>query len=49
MPILDSLGRVLNTSAGSLNRAGKGIEVRHERNAPNDPLHLASAEATLGP
>jgi len=36
--ILDSQGRVLNTWADILNRAGLGMEVMHERNAHNFPL-----------
>jgi photosystem II P680 reaction center D1 protein len=43
--ILDSQGRVLNTWADILNRAGLGMEVMHERNAHNFPLDLASFEA----
>jgi photosystem II P680 reaction center D1 protein len=31
--IIDSQGRVLNTWADVLNRAGLGMEVMHERNA----------------
>ena len=44
--ILDSQGRVLNTWADVLNRAGLDMEVMHERNAHNFPLDLAAAEAT---
>jgi photosystem II P680 reaction center D1 protein len=44
--IIDSQGRVLNTWADVLNRAGLGMEVMHERNAHNFPLDLASVEAT---
>jgi photosystem II P680 reaction center D1 protein len=44
--ILDSQGRVINTWADVLNRAGLGMEVMHERNAHNFPLDLASATAT---
>ena len=44
--ILDSQGRVVNTWADVLNRAGLGMEVMHERNAHNFPLDLASATAT---
>ncbi|MFN7629800.1 MAG: photosystem II q(b) protein, partial [Cyanobacteriota bacterium] len=44
--ILDGQGRVINTWADVLNRAGLGMEVMHERNAHNFPLDLASAEAT---
>jgi photosystem II P680 reaction center D1 protein len=44
--ILDSQGRVVNTWADVLNRAGLGMEVMHERNAHNFPLDLAAAEAT---
>ena len=35
--ILDGQGRVLNTWADVLNRAGLGMEVMHERNAHNFP------------
>jgi len=44
--IIDSQGRVINTWADILNRAGLGLEVMHERNAHNFPLDLAAAEAT---
>ena len=44
--IIDSQGRVLNTWADVLNRAGLGLEVMHERNAHNFPLDLAAAEST---
>jgi photosystem II P680 reaction center D1 protein len=44
--IIDSQGRVLNTWADVLNRAGLGLEVMHERNAHNFPLDLAAAENT---
>ena len=44
--ILDGQGRVVNTWADVLNRAGLGMEVMHERNAHNFPLDLAAAEAT---
>jgi photosystem II P680 reaction center D1 protein len=44
--ILDSQGRVLNTWADLVNRAGLGMEVMHERNAHNFPLDLAFAEST---
>jgi photosystem II P680 reaction center D1 protein len=44
--ILDSQGRVLNTWADMVNRAGLGMEVMHERNAHNFPLDLAAAEST---
>ena len=44
--ILDGQGRVLNTWADVMNRAGLGMEVMHERNAHNFPLDLAAAEAT---
>jgi len=44
--IIDSQGRVLNTWADVLNRAGLGMEVMHERNAHNFPLDLAAAEST---
>ena len=39
-------GRVINTWADILNRAGLGMEVMHERNAHNFPLDLA-AESTV--
>jgi photosystem II P680 reaction center D1 protein len=38
-------GRVINTWADILNRAGLGLEVMHERNAHNFPLDLAAAES----
>ena len=38
--ILDGQGRVLNTWADVLNRAGLGMEVMHERNGHNFPLDL---------
>ena len=41
--IIDSQGRVLNTWADVLNRAGLGMEVMHERNAHNFPLDLATS------
>jgi photosystem II P680 reaction center D1 protein len=44
--IVDSQGKVINTWADVLNRAGLGLEVMHERNAHNFPLDLAAAEAT---
>ena len=44
--IQDSNGRVINTWADILNRAGLGMEVMHERNAHNFPLDLAAAETT---
>jgi photosystem II P680 reaction center D1 protein len=44
--IADGQGRVLNTWADVLNRAGLGMEVMHERNAHNFPLDLAAAEST---
>ncbi len=44
--IIDSQGRVLNTWADVLNRAGLGMEVMHERNAHNFPLDLAAASNT---
>ncbi len=44
--IVDSQGRVVNTWADILNRAGLGLEVMHERNAHNFPLDLAVAELT---
>ena len=46
--ILDGQGRVLNTWADVLNRAGLGMEVMHERNAHNFPLDLAAAESSCG-
>ena len=44
--IIDGSGRVINTWADILNRAGLGMEVMHERNAHNFPLDLAAAEST---
>lgn len=44
--IVNSQGKVINTWADVLNRAGLGMEVMHERNAHNFPLDLAAAEAT---
>ena len=44
--IMDSQGKVINTWADVLNRAGLGMEVMHERNAHNFPLDLAAAEST---
>ena len=44
--IMDGQGKVLNTWADVLNRAGLGMEVMHERNAHNFPLDLAAAEST---
>ena len=44
--IVGSQGRVINTWADVLNRAGLGMEVMHERNAHNFPLDLASASTT---
>jgi photosystem II P680 reaction center D1 protein len=44
--ILDHQGRVINTWADVLNRAGLGLEVMHERNAHNFPLDLAAAQTT---
>ena len=44
--IVESQGRVINTWADVLNRAGLGMEVMHERNAHNFPLDLAAAETT---
>ena len=38
--IVESQGRVVNTWADVLNRAGLGMEVMHERNAHNFPLDL---------
>ena len=46
MCIRDSSGRVVPTWADVLNRANLGMEVMHERNAPNFPLDLAAAETT---
>ena len=43
--IIDGSGRVINTWADILNRAGLGMEVMHERNAHNFPLDLATAES----
>ena len=42
--ILDGQGRVINTWADVLNRAGLGMEVMHERNAHNFPLDLATVQ-----
>lgn len=42
--LLDSQGRVINTWADVLNRAGLGIEAMHERNVHNFPLDLAAGE-----
>jgi photosystem II P680 reaction center D1 protein len=44
--IQDSQGKVVNTWADVLNRAGLGLEVMHERNAHNFPLDLAAATST---
>jgi photosystem II P680 reaction center D1 protein len=44
--ILDGQGRVVNTWADMVNRAGLGMEVMHERNAHNFPLDLATVEST---
>jgi photosystem II P680 reaction center D1 protein len=44
--VIDSQGRVINTWADVLNRAGLGMEVMHERNAHNFPLDLAAANTT---
>ena len=44
--IMDSQGKVINTWADVLNRAGLGMEVMHERNAHNFPLDLAASEST---
>ena len=44
--IVESQGKVINTWADVLNRAGLGMEVMHERNAHNFPLDLAAAEST---
>jgi photosystem II P680 reaction center D1 protein len=44
--ILDNQGHVINTWADTLNRAGLGMEVMHERNAHNFPLDLAAASTT---
>lgn len=43
--VLDAQGRVVNTWADVLNRAGLGIEAMHERNVHNFPLDLASADS----
>ena len=43
--IITPSGRVVNTWADILNRAGLGMEVMHERNAHNFPLDLAAAES----
>ncbi|MGB5633302.1 MAG: photosystem II q(b) protein [Waterburya sp.] len=43
--VLDAQGRVVNTWADVLNRAGLGIEAMHERNVHNFPLDLASGES----
>ncbi len=43
--VIDSSGRVINTWADVINRANLGMEVMHERNAHNFPLHLASVES----
>ena len=44
--IVESQGKVINTWADVLNRAGLGMEVMHERNAHNFPLDLAAVENT---
>jgi photosystem II P680 reaction center D1 protein len=44
--LMSSEGKVINTWADVLNRAGLGMEVMHERNAHNFPLDLAAAETT---
>ena len=44
--IVESQGKVINTWADVLNRAGLGMEVMHERNAHNFPLDLAAVEST---
>jgi len=44
--LISSDGKVINTWADILNRAGLGFEVMHERNAHNFPLDLASVENT---
>ena len=43
--VVDSQGRVINTWGDIINRANLGMEVKHERNAHNFPLDLASVEA----
>ena len=43
--IIDGQGRVLNTWADVLNRAGLGMEVMHERNAHNFPWTLLLLKA----
>jgi len=44
--IVDSQNRVIPTWADTLNRAGLGLEVMHERNAHNFPLDLAKINST---
>ena len=44
--IVESQGKVINTWADVLNRAGLGMEVMHERHAHNFPLDLAATEST---
>ena len=46
LSIQSSEGRVVNTWADILNRAGLGMEVMHERNAHNFPLDLAATSST---
>ena len=46
LSIVDGQGKVINTRADVLNRAGLGMEVMHERNAHNFPLDLAAASTT---
>ena len=41
--VLDNQGRVIETWADILNKAGLGIEAMHERNVHNFPLDLAAA------
>ena len=43
--VLDAQGRVVNTWADVINRAGLGIEAMHERNVHNFPLDLASGDS----
>jgi photosystem II P680 reaction center D1 protein len=43
--VVDSQGRVINTWADIIHRANLGMDVMHERNAPNFPLDLAAVEA----
>ena len=45
--LVSSEGKVINTWADILNRAGLGLEVMHERNAHNFPLDLAAHTAPI--